>query len=60
MQSIHVSPQNTTYASYEGILYSKDLTKLLFVPAGMETTAYLPNTTDTVPAGAFSHSAQLT
>ena len=42
------------------MLFTKDLTRLLLVPEGMEDTAYLPDTTDTVPVGALSHSAQLT
>ncbi|MEG0759502.1 MAG: leucine-rich repeat protein, partial [Raoultibacter sp.] len=60
LRSIQVSPQNKTYASVSNMVFTKDLTQLLSVPEGMEHTAYLPNTTDTVPAGAFSHSARLT
>lgn len=51
---IDVSPDNPTYSSFEGMLFSKDLTRLLSVPEGKEGVALIPDQAQTVPASAFS------
>lgn len=56
---VSVSSKNETYASFDGMLLSKDLSNLLLVPEGKEGVAMLPDQTDIVPALAFSHCAGL-
>ena len=46
-KKFEVSPDNTTYASYEGALYTKDLKKLLFTPLGIEEVI-IPAETETI------------
>ena len=41
---LEVDPQNTTYASYDGVIYDKDMTTMLYCAGGK-------NGTVTVPAG---------
>ena len=35
LQSINVSPENTTYSSIGGVLYNKDQTAIILIPAGL-------------------------
>ena len=35
LQAINVSPDNSFYASYKGLIYSKDYSKIVFIPRGI-------------------------
>lgn len=53
--SIHVSENNLFYKSIDGILYTKNLAKILLYPAGKQGTEfYLDNTTHTIEKAAFA------
>lgn len=39
LTAVVVDEENPTYASYKGILYSKDLTELIACPAGLQATS---------------------
>uniref|UniRef100_UPI00101AD212 leucine-rich repeat protein n=1 Tax=Enteroscipio rubneri TaxID=2070686 RepID=UPI00101AD212 len=54
LESVFASPQNQKYASSDGMLFSKDLSALLFVPEGKRGTARIPDETSSAPASAFS------
>ena len=56
---IIVSEENEAYSSFDGMLFSKDLEDLLFVPEGKEGVAAIPDQTATVPASAFSRCPRL-
>ncbi|WP_101722021.1 leucine-rich repeat protein [Eggerthella timonensis] len=56
---IDVSPKNESFASFDGMLFSKDLTSLLTFPEGKEGVAHIPDQTETVPASAFSQAPGL-
>ena len=56
---IDVSALNETFASFDGALYSHDLTSLLFFPEGRQGAARIPDQTAAVPASALSHSPGL-
>lgn len=51
---VSVSSANETYASFDGMLFSKDLSHLLTVPEGKEGSSTLPDQTASVPAGVLS------
>ena len=59
LSRITVSSKNESFASFDGMLFTKDLTGLLLVPEGKEGVARVPDQTATVPASAFSHCARL-
>ncbi len=44
LQSIEVSVGNPNYTSYDGVLYDKDITKLIVYPVGKGNTYDLPKT----------------
>ena len=56
---IVVSDENESYASFDGMLFSKGLSDLLLVPEGKEGAARIPDQTATVPASAFSRCQRL-
>ena len=51
---IHVSPENTNYATQNGILYSKDFSVLLRCPAGKQGSVELPDGLVEIKNFAFS------
>ena len=59
LSRISVSSKNESFASFDGMLFSKDLASLLLVPEGKEGAARIPDQTNAVPASAFSHCARL-
>ena len=59
LSRISVSSKNESFASFDGMLFSKDLASLLLVPEGKEGTARIPDQTNAVPASVFSHCARL-
>lgn len=54
-----MSSESASFASFDGMLFTPDLSAVLFVPANKEGTAHLPDTLETVPAKVLSHSTQL-
>jgi hypothetical protein len=55
LESINVDSDNSTYSSQDGILYSKDMTKLIKVPCAYPASkVILPDTVKTICAGAFA------
>lgn len=59
--SISISPNNTVYASLDGVLYSKDLTTLIKYPvAKVGTTFDIPAGVTTIGFGAFANATNLT
>ena len=59
LSRVSVSSENQTYASFDGMLFSKDLSDLLLVPEGKEGAARIPDPATSVPAGAFSRAPGL-
>ena len=59
--SIFISPNNTVYASLDGVLYSKDLTTLIKYPvAKVGATFDIPAGVTTIGFGAFANATNLT
>lgn len=59
--SITVSPNNTVYASLDGVLYNKDLTTLIKYPtAKADATFDIPESVTTIGLGAFANATNLT
>lgn len=55
LRAIQADDDNLNYASVDGVLYSKDLKKLIAYPAGKEdTTFFVPETVETIGRRAFS------
>ncbi len=55
-EAIHVSPDNNTYCSVDGILYSKDMSTLIAVPTAYKATMLtLPETVTTIGEWAVAH-----
>ncbi len=53
LRSISVDPNNSTFSSAEGILYSKDATALLACPRGMEGKVSVKDGTKTITDGSL-------
>lgn len=60
LESITVSDENTTYASYDGVLFNKDLTKILKYPAQKAGDFVIPDTVNTIANDAFRDAKKLT
>ncbi len=61
MTEIIVDPANTVYASLDGVVFSKDMTTLLYYPCAKADTAYsIPDTVTTIASGAFNGAPNLT
>lgn len=62
LQHIEVDPENTILASYDGILYNKEMTTLLRCPSFRKnvTKVTLPSTVTKLNAGAFEYCEYLT
>ena len=56
LTAIHVSPDNPHYMSVDGVLFSKDGTKLLWCPKRESSRYEVPNTVTNITTGAFSNS----
>lgn len=59
LASITVSSTSETFASHDGMLFTKDLSQLLSIPEDKEGAAVIPGWTSTVPASAFSRCPRL-
>ena len=61
LRQISVSSGNSEYTSVDGVLFSKDQTKLYCYPAGKADTSYaMPGSVTSIYSGAFSSCASLT
>ncbi len=63
LASIGVSQNNPVYATYEGVLYTKDYSELLFCPpmnAGTDGTVTIHKDTKTIASNAFRYCADVT
>lgn len=58
--SIHVSAENNSYASQDGILYNKEKTKVILCPPGTEGGILLSEKVTEISNGAFSDCSALT
>ena len=59
--SVTISPNNTVYASVDGVLYNKDITTLIEYPvAKADTTFVIPASVTTIGIGAFAYATYLT
>ncbi|MBD5270744.1 MAG: leucine-rich repeat domain-containing protein [Bacteroides sp.] len=55
LKSIEVSEANTSYSSYQGVLYSRDLTQIVWFPEGKEDAFTLPSNVTEISEGAFKN-----
>ncbi|MGM9551004.1 MAG: leucine-rich repeat protein, partial [Clostridia bacterium] len=60
LESITVSEENLNYASFEGVLFNKDKTKLIRYPAGITQTEYeIPDSVTSIESHAFYRCSSL-
>ncbi|MBR0161135.1 MAG: leucine-rich repeat protein [Oscillospiraceae bacterium] len=60
MTEIFVDEENPYFCDVDGVLYSKDLTELVYYPSGKNNTEYsIPEQTITIREGAFNWSRNL-
>lgn len=60
LTSINISPNNTVYASVDGVLYNKDFTTLIMYPVAKADKAFkIPATVTTIGTGAFAGATNL-
>ena len=57
---IQVHPANANYASYDGVLYSKDMKTLMQCPAGKSGIITVPESVTAISQNAFSNCANIT
>lgn len=57
---INVSSNNTEYTSKDGVVFSKDMTKLILCPAGKSGTYEIPSSVTSIAEGAFWGCEKLT
>ena len=60
LTEITVDPGNTVYASLNGVLFSKDLTKLYHYPEGRDGDYSIPSGVTTIDEYAFKQASKLT
>ena len=60
LESITVAEDNTKYCSVDGILYNKDKTELLCVPAGVTGAITIPDGIPSIEIDTFSGCAKIT
>lgn len=60
LESITVADENTTYASYNGVLFNKDITTLMKYPAQKAGDFVIPDTVNTISDYAFRDAKKLT
>jgi len=57
VSSVGIAEGNPFYASYDGVLYGADLTRLLLIPGGRQGAVRISSKAEEVDAAAFSHCA---
>ena len=60
IKSYSVDPENEEYTAVDGVLYSKDMTKLLLYPPAKEGRFTVPDSVTEIGGGAFSYCVGLT
>ncbi|MBQ6117919.1 MAG: leucine-rich repeat domain-containing protein, partial [Clostridia bacterium] len=61
LQSIDVAAENKNYTSVDGVLFNKELTRLIAYPAGKKDSSYkIPDGVTEIVYGAFASCANLT
>lgn len=60
IKSYSVDPENEEYTSVDGVLYSKDMTKLLLYPPAKEGGFTIPDSVTEIGGGSFSYCVGLT
>lgn len=60
LEYIDISPENTTYSSFEGILYTKNKTELIKCPEGKSGRLTLPDSVVEIQDGSFEYCTKLT
>ncbi|MGN1061024.1 MAG: leucine-rich repeat protein, partial [Candidatus Coproplasma sp.] len=60
LESITVNDGNTAYASYDGILYNKDKTQIIYVPKAIKGAITIPDSVTSIGIGAFNGCTALT
>jgi hypothetical protein len=60
LRSIDVDPNNANYASYDGILYNKNLTTLILCPANIGGNISIPASVTSIGDNAFAGRTSLT
>lgn len=53
LDAIEISPSNTTYCSIDGIVFTKDMTKLFRCPPGRKEEVKIPESVTIIGEGAF-------
>ena len=59
LSAIHVDPNNPNYTSVNGVLYNKDLTKILVYPTNKHGEHDFPETVTSFPSGLFGNNLHL-
>ena len=60
LKKINVSPQNTVYASIDGVLYNKDVTELIAYPAGKTDKSFsIPDGVISIDKAVFAYNTTL-
>lgn len=60
VQRVEVDSANPAYASFDGVLYSADLVRLLSIPGGRKGAVRIPDNTEAIEPSALSHMAGVT
>ena len=60
LESINVSNNNNTYSSIDGILYDKEVTKIIFVPHAIKGKVIIPCSITSIPSGCFTGRREMT
>ena len=60
IKSYSVDPENEEYTSVDGVLYSKDMTKLLLYPPAKEGEFTVPESVTEIGGGSFSYTDKIT
>lgn len=60
LECINVSNNNNTYSSIGGILYDKEVTKIIFVPHAIKGKVIIPCSITSIPSGCFTGRREMT
>ena len=60
IKSYIVDPENEKYTAVDGVLYSKDMTKLVLYPPAKEGEFTVPESVTEIGSGSFSHTDKIT